>query len=314
MQYYLAPMEGITGALYRKAYAECFGNIDKYFTPFLSPNQNLSLTHRDRREYEDHLSPARPLVPQILANKPERFLWLLHVLYEDGYREINLNLGCPSKTVTSRGRGSAFLGECYALKAFFETIYEDELLSSGKVLLSVKSRVGVDDEDEFPWILELFNAFPLSELIIHARTQKDFYGGTLRYEAYRLACEKAKMPVCYNGDVYTREDALRIQADFPRTKAIMIGRGILRDPGLMADICGGKLPGREELLDFHDRLCRYYKEGMSGEQNMLYRMKELWTYWGASFPGEEKMLKRIKKCTRPEEYEGLARELIGSLG
>ena len=310
MLYYLAPMEGVTGFLYRRAYADTFGNIDKYFTPFLAPNQNLTFTHREEREFLPKEKQAQPLVPQILANKEERFLWALHTLYEAGYSEINFNLGCPSRTVTSRGRGSAFLGESYRLMEFFDHIYEDPLLQSGTVQLSVKTRLGVDSEEEFPWLVDFYAKYPLKELIVHARTQKDFYGVTPRYEAYGLAAEKLDMPVCYNGDIRSPQDVERIKRDYPKTAAIMIGRGILQDPGLISRIRGEEEPSLAKLREFHERLYLANREIMPGERNVLYKMKEVWTHWGESFPEKGKLLKKLRKCTRTAEYESLVEEIL----
>ena len=310
MNYYLAPMEGITSFLYRKAYAETFGDIDKYFTPFLAPNQNLTFTHREEREFLPKEKQAGPLVPQILANKEDRFLWALHTLYEAGYEEINFNLGCSSRTVTSRGRGSAFLGESYRLREFFDHIFEDPLLAEGKVKLSVKTRLGVDSEEEFPWLVEFYRRYPLYELIVHARTQKDFYGGTPRYAAYGLAADKMECPVIYNGDIRSREDVERITKDYPKTAGIMIGRGILQNPGLMREIRGQEPPSPEKLMEFHERLYAMNREIMPGERNVLYKMKEVWCHWGESFPEKTKLLKKLRKTTRCAEYESLVREIL----
>ena len=95
MKYYMAPMEGLTGYIYRNAYHACYHPMDKYFTPFLSPKANSSLSFRELNDILPEHNQGMYVVPQILTNQAEDFIRTAKELQEYGYSEINLNLGCP---------------------------------------------------------------------------------------------------------------------------------------------------------------------------------------------------------------------------
>ena len=215
-----------------------------------------------------------------------------------GYEEINLNLGCPSKTVVSKGRGSGFLADLEGLDRFL-----DEIFSKTKARISIKTRIGRDEPEEFQRLLEIYGQYPLEELIIHPRVQKDFYKNKPKLEAFEEAAEKMTCPLCYNGDICTREDAAAIEGKFPTVTACMIGRGIIANPGLLGEIKGQEEASRKQLCRFHDRLYEEYRELHMGDKNVLFKMKEIWRYLGQAFPGCEKPLKRIRKAERLDRYE-----------
>ena len=228
----LAPMEGITGYVYRNALKRCYGGVARFYSPFISPGHaGAGITKRDRRDILPENNAGVPLIPQLLTNNAEDFLYAAEILRDYGYKELNLNLGCPSGTVTAKKKGSGFLTELPALRHFFEEVFRN-LPADTK--LGVKTRLGVKDPAEFPAILEIYNDFPLSELIVHPRIQKEFYRGTVHLDMFSLAAEGAKMPLGYNGDLIDEEDIDRILERFPAVSHIMLGRGLLRDPMLPA--------------------------------------------------------------------------------
>ncbi len=309
MEIYFAPLEGITGYLYRSAYRDNFSGVNKYFTPFLSPNQNRALGPKEIKDILPENNKGMHVVPQVLTNRAELFLQAARELEEKyGYEEVNLNLGCPSRTVTSKGKGAGFLADTEALDVFFQ-----EVFGKIRIKVSVKTRIGVDEPEGFLHLLEIFNRYPLHELIIHPRVLKDYYDNTPNWEMFGEAVHKSRNPVCYNGDIFTVEDYRRFRQAFPETEKIMLGRGLLRNPMLAealkegAPVCG---VDRNRLKAFHDRLYMDYKEVMSGEKNVLFKMKEFWVYAGCSFPGEEKQLKKIKKASKLLDYDKLVGELL----
>ncbi|MXP75291.1 diguanylate cyclase [Lachnospiraceae bacterium WCA-9-b2] len=298
MQYYLAPLEGITTRIYRRVYHDCFTPMDKYFTPFLSPHLKKGFSAKEKAELLPKNNQGMHLVPQILTNRAEDFLRTEEKLAYYGYEEINLNLGCPSKTVVSKGRGSGFLADLEGLDRFL-----DEIFSKTKARISIKTRIGRDEPEEFQRLLEIYGQYPLEELIIHPRVQKDFYKNKPKLEAFEEAAEKMTCPLCYNGDICTREDAAAIEGRFPTVTACMIGRGIIANPGLLGEIKGQEEASRKQLRRFHDRLYEEYRELHMGDKNVLFKMKEIWCYLGQAFPGCEKLLKRIRKAERLDRYE-----------
>lgn len=312
MKLYFAPLEGITGYVYRNAFHSIYTGIDKYFIPFISPNRNRALCPKEIRDVLPEHNRDMYAVPQILTNHAEYFLRAAQELEERyGYQEINLNLGCPSRTVVSKGKGSGFLGRPEELDDFLLEVFENV-----KIKVSVKTRIGMDSPEEFDSLMEIFNRYPLCELIIHPRVQKDYYNNTPNWKTFGEALLKSRNPVCYNGDIFTLEDYNRLKAEFPTVDRVMLGRGLLMDPALAEEIRLEKASDPEGIMErkrlkvFHDRLYDDYKQVMSGEKNVLFKMKEFWVYAEKMFPEEKKLMKTIKKTSHLYEYEQRIRELF----
>lgn len=302
MKYYLAPLEGITTWVYRKVHAEVYGALDKYFVPFIEPHEKRDFKTRELQEILPEHNEGIRVVPQILTNRTEGFLKLCHALKEFGYEEVNLNLGCPSRTVVSKKKGSGFLAFPEELDRFLEEIFSN--MDSG-MKLSIKTRIGKDDPEEFDRLLEIYNKYPLEELIIHPRVQADYYKNEPRMDAFRRAEKESKNPVCYNGDLFTENRIHQFCEGFPRADRMMIGRGVIMNPGL---IHGEN--SIEKFRTFHNRIYEEYRERDMGDVNVLYKMKELWGYQILLFPDSEKYAKQIKKVQKLSEYEQIVKELL----
>ena len=301
MQIYLAPMEGITTFVYRNAFIQHYGGIDKYFTPFLS-NKNLS--SKEINDVSPEHNKGLVVVPQILTNQAEVFLSIAARLADYGYREVNLNLGCPSGTVTAKKRGAGFLSIPDTLESFLEDIFEKCPLE-----ISIKTRIGIKSVDEWEKLLAIYKKFPLKELIVHPRLREEFYEGTPHPEAFRMTQETLPMlPLCYNGDIVSKTSYDEITDKLLPIERIMLGRGVLANPALPITLKTQSpeiLPNARDLKRFwafHDEILEGYRELMSGDQPILFRMKELWTYmW--KYPGlTDKQLKQIRKSKRIDEY------------
>lgn len=305
MKLYLAPLEGITGWVYRSAVHECFGGFDKYFIPFIRPNQKGHFSAREKKDILPEHNKGMRAVPQILTNCSEDFLYTAEKLEEYGYKEINLNLGCPSKTVVTKGRGSGFLSDPDKLDRFLEEVFERCPLK-----VSVKTRLGMEDAEEFHTLLAIYNRYPLEELIIHPRVQKDFYKNTPNLEVFGEALLKSRASLCYNGDITSVSDYCKLKDRFPDLECIMTGRGVLADPSLARQLRGGKGLDREELRRFHDIVYEGYCQEMSGDRTVLYKMKELWFYLAGVFSDSKKYAKKIKKAERCTVYEQIIEELF----
>lgn len=300
MQLYMAPLEGITGYIYRNAYYKCYGDIDRYFAPFIMSRR---LNQKEIRDILPENNRGMELVPQILANRAEDFLAIAKAIQSYGYQLVNLNLGCPSPTVTSRNRGAGFLELTRELDRFLE-----EIFTACPAKISIKTRIGVEDEEEWQQLLEIYEKYPLEELIVHPRLKTDQYKpGTIHREAFEMAAEKSCHSLCYNGDITSVSDYDELLQQFPETDKIMLGRGILRKPWLPSEIKNGEKKDpqqyKEKLKEFHEELLNGYVDYMSGDKNTLYKMKELWAYLGTSFTNPEKYLKKIRKTQRVSEYK-----------
>lgn len=306
VKYYMAPLESVTTWIYRQAHAKIYGRLDKYFIPFLEPHEKRDFKTRELQEILPEHNENIYAVPQILTNRSEGFIKLAKALKDWGYEEINLNLGCPSKTVVTKGKGSGFLAKPEELERFLTEIFD---ALSGEVKISVKTRIGKENPEEFPALLELFNKYPMEELIIHPRVQKDGYGNVPRLELYELAEKQSVNPLCYNGDLYTREQIRNFAERFPGTERLMFGRGFLRDPGLLYNEEKDPKDIFEKFWAFHDLVYEGYQERNMGDRNVLFKMKELWSYQVYQFSEPERLFKTFKKVQDCNEYEQMIRNL-----
>ena len=286
MRYYYAPLEGITDATFRRLHHKYFPGVDKYFMPFISPTIHRCLTNREARELPRADSESFSAVPQLLGKNVEDLLCAIEVCADQGYDEVNLNLGCPSGTVVSKGKGSGMLSDIYALDEFLEGIYARAVLP-----VSLKTRIGVNDSENWEKILEIYRDYPVKELTVHPRIRKAFYKGDCDLEAFAKAVEDSPFPVCYNGNVNSLDDAKTIAARFPSVESIMIGRGLVADPGMLR---GGT--DRETLKAFLNELSDTYCTVFGSKRNAIYRMKDNWHYLIALFEGSDKLWKELRKC------------------
>lgn len=300
MKIYAAPMEGVTGYVYRNAHRHYFQGIDKYYTPFLTPKKGKGWTSREKNDIAPEHNQNINLVPQILTNQADDFVRMAEKLAGCGYEEINLNLGCPSGTVVSKGKGCGFLADREKLLRFFEQVFDKVT-----VKVSVKTRLGLDSPEEIEPLMAIYNQFPLSEVIIHARIHKDFYKRPVNREAFRKGFLLCRHPVCYNGDIFAKADFERFREEFPEVDRIMIGRGLIANPQLAEMFTEDGRPDKVRWKAFHDEICAGYEDIMSGERNVLFKMKELWNYMLPMFEDGEKIGKKIKKSVRLQTYKEL---------
>ncbi len=310
MKYYFAPMEGLTGYIYRNAHNEFFNNnsIDKYFSPFIVANQCEKLKTREINDILPENNKGIVLIPQLLTNNAKDFINASRKISNLGYNVINLNLGCPSGTVVAKNKGSGFLAKKEELDTFLYEIFSEAVTK-----ISIKTRIGKDQPEEFYELIEIFNKYPMEELIIHPRIQKDFYKNKPNLKIFKEALSLSKNPVCYNGDIHTINDYNEFSTDFPSVDTVMLGRGLLFNPGLINEIASGIKLDKEVLREFHDRIYDGYKKVMHGDRNVLFKMKELWFYMIRIFSNNEKYAKKIKKAERLFDYDEAVASLFNEL-
>ena len=339
---YFAPLEGITGYIYRNAYEEHFGKgkIDKYFIPFIAPNKNKSFTSMNMNNIMPEHNIKLNAIPQILTADAAQFIDTALMLRDYGYTQINLNLGCPSPTVVTKGKGAGFLSDTDKLRSFFDDIFSSGIFKTGKdcdkdietsdnnrnningvntgLELSVKTRIGVSDISEVYDIFKVYNDYYFDEIIVHPRIQKEFYKGKPHFDIYKELLQMSSNRLCYNSDIFTITDWDAFKEQFPTQDTVMLGRGLIANPQFIDDITSSTKDVSSEydierLRLFHDRLLDDYSNVMSGDVNVLHKMKELWFYMGKSLSGCEKYLKAIKKSRHMSDYKAAA-DMIFSNG
>lgn len=304
MQYYFAPMEGLTDSVYRRLHHKYFGGVDRYYMPFLSPTVHRALTPREARELPPADSVGFAAVPQLLTKVAEDFLWAARVCKELGYTEVNLNLGCPSGTVTAKGKGSGMLRDPDQLDNF---LYE--IFSQNPLPISIKSRIGFEDPEEFPKLLDIYNRYPVHQLILHPRVRKQFYKGAVDMDSFRYCLANSKAPVCYNGDLTSLSKIQFFQEQFPQVESVMLGRGLIGDPGML--VPGGTTV--EALEPFMDELLEEYAVVFGSRRNAMFRLKENWGMLCHRFAGSEKLTKKLRKTTDYDEFRAITAQILHTL-
>ena len=300
MQYYFAPLEGITDSVYRRLHHKYFPGLDRYYTPFLSPTVHRSLTPKEAREIPNADTIGYCAVPQLLTKVSQDFLWMAGQCAARGYGEVNLNLGCPSGTVTAKGKGAGMLRDLDALDRFLDGVFQN-----APVPVSVKTRIGFSSSEEFPALLEVFNRYPIVELTVHPRVRTVFYGGQVDMDAFRYAVRNAKMPLCYNGDLLSKSQIDDLSRQFPQVGAVMVGRGLIADPGMLT---GGT--DIRVLEQFCDELLETYTREFGGARNAMFRMKEHWQHLMCKFDTPEKLANQLRKTTDLQEFQAITHRIL----
>lgn len=290
-----APMEGLTDAVYRRTHFTHFGGVRKYYIPFVSPTQHHVFTPKEMRAISPEANAGVPVVPQILAKDAENFLWAAGEMHAMGYDEVNLNIGCPSGTVTAKGKGAGMLRELAALDAFL-----DAVCAKSPAAISVKTRIGFESPEEWPAILDVLVKYPLKEIIIHPRTRTGFYkAGTLQPETFNMAAGHG-LPLVYNGDLFTAADCAALQSEY-QAMPMMLGRGLVCNPAIAREAGGGTPLGIGEFREFHDALWAAYRQDRQLDQAHS-RMRELMIYMSCCFADADKAAKAVRK-SNPKNYE-----------
>ncbi len=311
-----APMEGITGRVFRRIFDKYFKGISDYYTPFITPKEKRGLDKKDIKELLPENNKGIKIIPQILTNSGEAFNLTAGKLMEMGYDEVNLNLGCPSGTVVNKGRGSGALKNLGELEKLLASIYSRSEHTGLKI--SIKTRIGYESIEEFEDILSLYTKFPLEKLIIHPRTRMEFYKGGVHKESFAKAFEKydeinEAHRLCFNGELSDMGDIKELNEEFPNINHLMIGRGLLRYPFLAENIC------KVESMDRNKRLKNYltelfsaYLEEFNGGPAAVLKMKELWYYIQECFENSENYISNIRKAKGIAEYRAAVNVLFSN--
>ena len=320
MNYYFAPLHGITDYIYRNIVWKHFPYWDKLYAPFIQPNERPAIVPK---EYED-ICPENnseiPTIPQVLTCDADGFIRVGKILEDCGYKEINLNLGCPARVVVSKGKGAGMLRDFEALDRFFDTIFKHDWNSR----ITVKTRLGFTEDDDFEELLKVYSRYPIAELIVHPRFRSDFYNGMPRLSEFHKVCSIADYPhsdfkrtfeqtlqditdifpfkICYNGDINSKENALTITEKFPFIDSIMSGRGALANPGLARELQGGEPITLEEFKAFHDDILSAYSTIMAREENVVNKMMQMWRYWGQYFTVDRALFASLIRSASIREY------------
>lgn len=307
LKIYFAPLQESTDHIYRSAHAKYFGCVDKYFAPYIVRQNDGTVKTSHLRDIKSSNNQGYSLIPQILAGNSADFVFLARLLEDEGYNEINWNLGCPYPMVTNKGYGSGLLPYPDRIKTILE-----ESLSQIHTKISIKMRTGLHSHDEIFKMIDVLNQFPLSEVILHPRYGKQLYRGEPDEAVFAEVHKTLKHSLVYNGDIEALDNINRLNIHFCDITTWMVGRGILKNPLLPLLLKGGDLPDIQEraemLRNFHDEIFLKHSTLLSGSSHLLMRMEKFWSYFCFAFPDSHKTFKRIKKAANLVKYETAVNE------
>ena len=295
----LGPFQGITDAPFRNVFKKHFGGIDKYYTPFFTGIQKDHAKNMQVEEIDPRFNDVETLTPQILSTDAEEILRFAYQCKELGYKEINLNMGCPFPRVANKKRGSGLMPYPEKIEVMLNAVFERIDLH-----FSIKCRLGYFNPEEIFPVIEVFNHYPLSELIIHPRIGKQLYKGEADVRRFAELIPMIKALLVYNGDIVSVESFGRIREQVQPVNEFMLGRGLLANPFLAEEIKGVWEDDKKERL--HAYVIDLYEERLrhaGGSPKVLGRMKELWSYLMNSFDESQDIWRKIKKINALKEYE-----------
>lgn len=308
---YMAPMEGITGYVFRNAYEKVFSGTDAYYTPFISTNHEGIMNSREKNDILPEHNKNINIIPQVLSNNYRDFEKTAIELYGYGYNHININFGCPSGTVTAKKKGSGIFKDLALLDEFLYGIFNHiEIIKHENIKISVKTRIGFEEPEEYKEIFNIYDKYPIHEITVHPRITKDFYKEPVRLDEFWHIYNNRKTLISYNGEIKSKKDCEKIINNYPEINAVMIGRGLLSHPGLTDEIKNNKHTDKEQIRDFLQILMMEYGNIMPGEKPLLFKLKDIWTFLGPAFINCDKELKKIKKSSDIREYSDSVKELL----
>lgn len=303
--YECAPMDGVTDFIFRQVQSRHFGKADLYYTPFLSLTAGHGFQEREFHEMNPENNRGMEVIPQLIGNNTEDFLWGIREIADLGYSEVNINMGCPSRTVARKGKGSGMLKNLVETERILE-----EIFSESPIAVSLKIRIGYDSDEIFPEILSMVNRFPVKKLIIHPRIQTQGYGGEINENALRLAIEESHAPLSMSGDLFDKPAIETFIQKYPTIRTLMIGRGLVANPAMIGEARGEKPLDNERFREYHGELYEAYGKHLVKERYTIGRMKELWAYMGMAFEQPGELLMAIRRAGTLSEYEKAAARIF----
>lgn len=306
---YSSPLQGYTDFRFRNAFHKYFGGIDQYYAPYIRLKGKREIKPSNERDILPANNQALKLVPQLMTNDADEFLFIAKYVQGLGYDELNWNLGCPYPMVAKRGMGSGLLSSPEKINEILSI-----LKAESDIKISVKMRLGYESSDEIFNVLPVLDNHTLENIAIHPRIGKQLYKGEVDLDRFERCLEQSKHTILYNGDITSVESFRELKDRFPGIEHWMIGRGLIADPFLSAMIKADDPiypENRSEIFSsFHDTLFSAYSEALSGSKHILLKMYHFWEYFIYLFPNPPKSLKRIKKAQTIDAYKGIVKEII----
>ena len=306
-----SPLQGFTDFRFRNAINKYFGGIDTYYSPYIRLNGKLVIKPSYERDLLPENNIGLEVIPQIITNDADEFLFVAKYVKDLGYKELNWNLGCPYPMVTKSGMGSGLICNPEKINHILDRVH-----SESDIIVSMKMRLGYDTTEEILDVLPILDTYPIKNIAIHARIGKQLYKGGVHLDAFQQCIDNTKHKLYYNGDIKSVAKFREMQERFPTIDHWMIGRGLISDPFLPSMIRQNTLEYPKNKMElfraFHDTLYGIYSESLSGSTHLLLKMYHLWEYFAVTFSNPHKVLKKIKKAQSIRNYELAVTEIFKS--
>lgn len=304
-----SPLQGFTDFRFRNAFNHYFGGIDTFYAPYIRFNNKLIIKNSYKLDLQLENNSELEVIPQIMTNSADEFLFVVDYIQELGYKELNWNLGCPYPMVTNRGMGSGLICDPEKINHILERVHKET-----DITVSMKMRMGYENPEEILDTFPILDAYPLKNIAIHARIGKQLYKGGVNLEAFEKCIESTRHKLYYNGDITSVTKLKEMQARFPSIDHFMIGRGLIADPFLPSMIKNDTTEYPENRWDifreFHDTIYQQYDAALSGPTPIKMKMQGFWEYFAQSFSDPRKTFKKIKKANNPRTYQQAVAEIL----
>jgi len=304
-----SPLQGFTDFRFRNAFNSIFGGIDTFYSPYIRLNGKRIIKPAYQRDILPENNIGLEVIPQIITNDADEFLFVSKYVQELGYKELNWNLGCPYPMVTKCGMGSGLINDSQKINTILNKVHNES-----DITVSMKMRLGYENSEEILEVLPILDNYPLKNIAIHARIGKQLYKGGVNLKAFHECINNTKHKLYYNGDITSVEKFHEMQNLFPTIDHWMIGRGLIADPFLPSMIKNNLTTYPENKLELfkelHDTLYQGYGESLSGASHLLLKMYHLWEYFSILFTDSRKALKKIKKAKSIRAYDLAVQEIL----
>ncbi len=304
-----SPLQGFTDFRFRNAFNKHFGGIDTFYSPYIRLNGKLVVKNSYERDILPDNNTQLEVIPQIITNDAEEFLFVAKYVQQFGYKELNWNLGCPYPMVTKQGMGSGLICDPGKINHILDRAHNET-----NILVSMKMRMGYENAEEILETLPVLDKYPLKNIAIHARIGKQLYKGGVDLDAFQRCVDNTKHKLYYNGDITTVAKFKEMQERFPSIDHFMIGRGLIADPFLPSMIKNNTTEYPKNRMDifadFHDEIYQQYDAALSGPTPIKMKMLGFWEYFSQSFSNPQKTYKKIKKATNPHKYKQAVAEIL----
>ncbi|UGS22997.1 tRNA dihydrouridine synthase [Flavobacterium channae] len=304
-----SPLQGFTDFRFRNAFHKYFGGIDTFYSPYIKLNGKLVIKGSYERDILPENNSTLEVIPQIITNDADEFLFVVKFVQSLGYKELNWNLGCPYPMVAKCGMGSGLISNTSQIEHILKRVHNET-----DIVVSMKMRMGYENPTEILDVFPILEQYPIKNIAIHARIGKQLYKGGVDLDSFQRCLDTSKQKIYYNGDITSVAKFREMQERFPSIDHWMIGRGLIADPFLPSMIKNNTTEYPKNKLEifeaFHDTIYQEYDAYLQGPTPIRMKMLGFWEYFSQSFSNPQKTFKKIKKAGNSKNYEAAVKEIF----